>query len=260
MKKIFVALTFTLLLFFSFTMSTKAAEGCVIFQAIPGSGNATQNFSVSGLGCGNTETTMTIKVYANFLLNNALVREITVEQNSSGRILKSLGSFARAGRYTAVLVDINNVEVNSDSFIVINSVLACNDIKPSWSTDRCPANCPETEEESLGTTIIRCKIPSDPVAWCGTEENPGAMTALGCIPFNTIKLAAKSNAFFLGISGAIALILLARAAYIMMTSEGNPASLAEAKESVTAVITGVLMLILAVFILRLLGSGFLGLF
>jgi len=97
------------------------------------------------------------------------------------------------------------------------------------------------------------------VPTCEGKYGIGFPSALGCFPFDSVQAAAASNVFLLGISGAIALLMIARAAFIYMTSQGDPAKIMEVRESITAVVFGILMLAFAVFILRFFGDTLLGL-
>lgn len=96
---------------------------------------------------------------------------------------------------------------------------------------------------------------------CGTEDNPGIQSSIGCIPFNdTVTLASSAARISIGIAGGIALILIAIAAFRVMTSQGDPKSLQSAKDGLFSAISALIMIILAGFVLRLIGINVLGLF
>jgi len=59
---------------------------------------------------------------------------------------------------------------------------------------------------------------------------------------------------------AIALFIIAKSGYDIMTSEGNPAKVAESKENLTAAIIGAIFTLLSVAILRLIIVSFIGTF
>ena len=91
---------------------------------------------------------------------------------------------------------------------------------------------------------------------CGATE---VYSAIGCIPVG------DENSFGiflinwgLGIGGGIAFLLIVYAGFIIITSSGNPQRLQSGKELLMAAMSGVLLLIFAVFILRLFGRDILG--
>jgi Na+/melibiose symporter-like transporter len=79
-------------------------------------------------------------------------------------------------------------------------------------------------------------------------------TAIGCIPFGS------QNAligFFLkwgiGIGGGIAFLLILMAGFQIMTSRGDPKRLQAGQELMTSAISGLLLLIFSLVILRIIG-------
>lgn len=92
---------------------------------------------------------------------------------------------------------------------------------------------------------------------CGTEE---VNTAIGCIPVS------ETNAFMgwilgwaVGVGGGIAFLLIVYASFMVMTSQGDPARLKAGQELLTSAISGLIMLIFSVVILRFIGIDILGL-
>ena len=94
--------------------------------------------------------------------------------------------------------------------------------------------------------------PNDTETWGGVE------TALGCIPtgdlggFISILLRITT-----GIAGGVALILIISAGFTIATSTGNPDKLKEGQEQLTSAITGLILVVLAVFLLEVIGAGIL---
>lgn len=82
----------------------------------------------------------------------------------------------------------------------------------------------------------------------------GIETALGCIPIQNIT---ESIKWFLrwaiGIAGGIAFLLILSSGFQIMTSSGNPEKLKGGQEQLTAAISGLLLIIFSVFLLRLIG-------
>ncbi|SRR5260221_477852 len=92
-----------------------------------------------------------------------------------------------------------------------------------------------------------------------TCNGNGIDTAIGCIPFG------DQNAligFFLkwgvGIGGGIAFLLILIAGFQIMTSRGDPKKLQAGQELMTSAISGLLLLIFSLVILRIIGLDVLG--
>lgn len=92
---------------------------------------------------------------------------------------------------------------------------------------------------------------SDPMAGCGANS---INTAIGCIPVG------DTNAFMgwilgwaVGVGGGIAFLLIVYASFMIMTSQGVPDRLKAGQELLTSAISGLIMLIFAVFILKFIG-------
>jgi len=101
---------------------------------------------------------------------------------------------------------------------------------------------------------------NDPTCTTSSGED-GIDTAIGCIPIE------DTNAFIgfilrwaIGIGGGIAFLLIIYAAFMTMTSQGNPERLKAGQELLTSAIAGLIMLIFSIFILNLIGVNILGIF
>lgn len=99
-----------------------------------------------------------------------------------------------------------------------------------------------------------------PSTGCGADE---VNTALGCI---STSVETGSNSFFtsvikiaVGLGGGLALILMLFGVFIITTSAGIPDKLKEGPEIITSAISGLIFIILSVFLLRLIGVDILGL-
>ena len=90
-------------------------------------------------------------------------------------------------------------------------------------------------------------------------DSYGINTAIGCIPLSNMTV---FTGFLLkvglGIGGGIAMLLIIYAGFIITTSSGDPKRLQGGKELLGAAIGGLMLLIFAVFILRLIGVNILG--
>jgi hypothetical protein len=135
----------------------------------------------------------------------------------------------------------------------------------------CKSSCPNTDHpiykaiDCKGSTPICCAPNPKPAG--GSIIGLGGIyfenlecrdksinTAIGCIPYNNI---AEFAGFFIkwsiGIGSGIAFLLILYAGFMVMTSTGNPQRLKAGQELLTAAITGLVMLIFSVFILRVIG-------
>ncbi len=83
-----------------------------------------------------------------------------------------------------------------------------------------------------------------------------AIAAVGTDPQGLIK---KMLALFLSLSGGIALIMIIRAGYQLMTSQGTPEKVKEAQDRVISAVTGLIFIILSLVILEIIGVNILNL-
>jgi hypothetical protein len=85
-------------------------------------------------------------------------------------------------------------------------------------------------------------------------NHPRIFTAIGCIPVGTN---AEFGQFLLrwgmGIGGGIAFIMIVYSGFLIISSAGNPQKLQAGKELLVAAISGLLLLVFSVFILRFTG-------
>lgn len=85
-------------------------------------------------------------------------------------------------------------------------------------------------------------------------------TAIGCIPFEDIpSFMGWILGWAIGVGGGIAFLLIAYSSLMIMTSSGNPERLKAGQELLTSAISGLIMLIFSIFILRFIGIDILGL-
>lgn len=80
-------------------------------------------------------------------------------------------------------------------------------------------------------------------------------TAIGCIPVlsDTNAFAGFILKWAVGVGGGIAFLLIVYAGFLIMTSQGNPERLKAGQELLTSAISGVVLLVLSVFILNIIG-------
>lgn len=82
-------------------------------------------------------------------------------------------------------------------------------------------------------------------------DNVRIYTALGCVPAEMDKFVGWLLPILFGISGGIAFLLMVYGFIMMGMSGGDPKKVAGAQETVSSAITGLLLSIFALFILRL---------
>ncbi|KKS78244.1 MAG: hypothetical protein UV74_C0001G0091 [Candidatus Woesebacteria bacterium GW2011_GWB1_43_14] len=95
---------------------------------------------------------------------------------------------------------------------------------------------------------------------CTTGSEDGINTAIGCIPLSAEGMAGYFLARGIAIAGGIAFLLSVYGGYVIMTSQGDPGRMESGKSLLTAAISGLLLLIFSVFIIRLLGFQILNIF
>lgn len=86
----------------------------------------------------------------------------------------------------------------------------------------------------------------------------GVWTGLGCIKITPAGFVASMMGLGIGIAGGIAFLCILYAAILMQTSGGNPERIKKSREYLTACITGLILIIFSVLILRIIGVNILG--
>lgn len=93
-------------------------------------------------------------------------------------------------------------------------------------------------------------------AACPTNQ---VETGIGCVPTDAPGLAAFLVKLIVGIAGGVTLLLLIAGGAQYISSSGDPDSIDEAKEKITAAVSGILLIILSLVVLKVLGVDILGL-
>lgn len=98
----------------------------------------------------------------------------------------------------------------------------------------------------------------DPFAGCSASgANPEINTALGCIPVDMGEFIGWLLPFLFGIAGGISFLLMVYGFILITVSKGDPKAVQGARETITSAITGLILSIFSIFILRLIVSGIL---
>jgi hypothetical protein len=103
---------------------------------------------------------------------------------------------------------------------------------------------------------------TDQAIYCDTNGNPvtaattGKLyTAVGCIPINDINtFMTVVIPLLLSVGGGVAFLLIIYASFMIKSSAGDPRKLQAGRELLTAAIAGLLLIIFAVFMLRIIGQ------
>jgi hypothetical protein len=114
---------------------------------------------------------------------------------------------------------------------------------------------------------ISLTFTSDKEIFCGAgdkpsetpldPENPYIYTAFGCMPVKSNAFIKWLLPFLFGIAGGIAFLLMISGFFMILTSRGDPKVVQAGREKVTAAITGLLVILFSVFLLRLILVGIL---
>lgn len=113
--------------------------------------------------------------------------------------------------------------------------------------------CTESGVEGLG-----CDIDPDTPGIQTDPNKPGFKTAIGCIHTNPGDLIQDVLKFAIGIGGGLAFLMMLLGAFQMLTSAGNPETLAAGKDRLTSAVIGLLFIIFAVLLLQIIGVDILG--
>lgn len=85
----------------------------------------------------------------------------------------------------------------------------------------------------------------------------GIKTAIGCVPIEINKFIAWLLSWLFGVAGGIAFVLMVFGFILLGTSQGDEKKMAGARDTITSALTGLLVSIFAVFILKLIAVNIL---
>lgn len=100
-------------------------------------------------------------------------------------------------------------------------------------------------------------VPYDPT--CGPGES-GIKTGLGCLPTNPQAFVNTALPWAIGIGAGLAFLLGIYGALMIVISAGNPEKMQAGRELITSAISGLLIIIFAIFLLKVIGVDILNLF
>jgi hypothetical protein len=124
-----------------------------------------------------------------------------------------------------------------------------------WSNYKCGTSCSAPTGGGGGTTGS-----STDVSKCD-NGTMGIQTAIGCIHVLTSPevFLGEILRWAVGIGGGIAFLLILYAGFMIMTASGNPERLKAGQELLTSAISGLILLVFSIFILKFIGVDILGL-
>lgn len=94
-------------------------------------------------------------------------------------------------------------------------------------------------------------------AFCQKGSDPQVNTALGCVPVKVDSFVVWLLPPLFGIAGGISFLLMVYGFFLMSTSSGDPKAVQGAWETITSAISGLLVSIFSIFLLRLIAVGIL---
>ena len=83
-------------------------------------------------------------------------------------------------------------------------------------------------------------------------------TAIGCVPTEPGLFASFILKWAVGIGGGLAFLLILSGVFEVITSSGDPEKLSNGKDTITSAVVGLLFIIFAIIILRIIGVDILG--
>lgn len=245
MRKLAQVTTFllTLLIFISFTPAKAYGFGL--------SRNSFDN--IYGISCGKVggKCCQPTKLELDLTFNNGFIDTILTP--------------VRFPLESAFNVIIGGIVYRADQFNkTISGGVACVDSVPSTQNDKDPScTCVQVGKDPLLELYSLCNNVQSAnekksCQACLTGNNQfkkgGVWTGLGCIYGDAQAFIQNTLlGWGIGLAGAIALLCIIYAAFLMETSQGNPERVKKAQEMLTSCIMGLLLIIFSVFILRVIG-------
>jgi len=128
------------------------------------------------------------------------------------------------------------------------------------SGDKCKRG---TYVQSTAITIVTTNKdygkPSQGSTKLEDKNEPTKDTALGPIPTDVAGFASKFAAIAIGIAGGIAFLLMIYGSFRLVFSNGDVEAVQQGRQIIVAAVTGLIVIIFSIFILRLIGISILGL-
>lgn len=129
----------------------------------------------------------------------------------------------------------------------------CTEGKPSDTKDLTSCSCLPIETYNVAKLCLQIDNKNEQ-SECIKCSKDGIWTAIGCFEGSFANFLTKNIlGWGIGLAGIISMMCIVYAAIKMQMSKGNPDKLKNTQEMLTSCITGLLLIIFSVFILRVLG-------
>lgn len=197
------------------------------------------------------------------LLNNQVIGRITVGDDGTGNtVVGPLSPISNAQLAIQYDFEVNPAEKR---YCVIPNftITASGGVAPRpVPTVAPPPPPPPSHPQGTTSTPSSFTCPGDPrCTSAGGEACPGGQgikTAIGCIHTDPEGFVKDFLSFAVGISGGLAFLMMLLGAFQMLTSAGNPETLQAGRERFSSAIIGLLIVVLAVLLLKIIGVDILG--
>lgn len=113
---------------------------------------------------------------------------------------------------------------------------------------------PGTEYQGPNTILLKgsnVKMYCEDASGNMDKANPTVNTAFGCLPISVGGFVSWAVRYILGIVGGISFLMMVYGFILMSTSEGDPKKAQAAKDTITSAITGLVIAIFSIFLVRL---------
>lgn len=113
---------------------------------------------------------------------------------------------------------------------------------------------------TVGPVVLPTGNAYDPRCGPDSDRNSAVKTALGCLPTSPQAFVDIAIPWAIGLGSGVAFLLGLYGVLMIVISAGNPEKMQAGRELITSAITGLLIIIFAVFILKVVGVDILKLF
>ena len=118
----------------------------------------------------------------------------------------------------------------------------------------------QAQVSAAGQQLTVCQFAGSKQGDCQKCMGAGtaAWTAFGCIQTDPQQFVGEVLRLGVGLGGGMAFLLILFGGFQILTSAGDPEKLTAGRELVTSAITGLLLVIFSIFLLRLIGYNIFG--
>ncbi|TSC87866.1 MAG: Uncharacterized protein G01um10147_369 [Microgenomates group bacterium Gr01-1014_7] len=178
----------------------------------------------------------------------------TCNASSGGNIEFNLGTYD-TGPHTMSVME-SSTACNSGNVIAQGGFTISNDPSQPGSCTASPPDTVVSPAPSPSTGPGGRGAPAGSPAAAGgipCDGGKGFKTAIGCVHTDPVGFTKDFLTFIIAIGGGFAFLMMLLGAFQMLTSAGNPETLATGKDRFTNAIIGLLMVIFAVLLMQIIG-------